>query len=182
MIYIHLVKLDLSTPVYLTDAHRDFEYNGKTYIAGKLDIKQSVKQKAQPSANDFSMTLSAVDQTLVSAFANFPYKGKQCLVLSAVLNDDESIASVSTWLDGELNKYTFNGKEKQSTLKVSVSSIFAAFESINKLNITEQFKDTINDDQTLYWGKSAPNFSSGGGVGGGGQGGGGQGEDVRQFN
>ena len=154
--YIYLITIELGTPLYLTDMHRDLSHNGHTFISGKINVNSAVVQKSQPSANDFSITLSAVDQTLVSAIASTNYKGKRCLIERATLNDDETISSVETWLDGDLNKYTYANKLKESTIKLSVSSIFAAFDAIKMVNVGVQFASTINEDQTLYWGKDTP--------------------------
>ena len=158
--YIYLVTFELDTPIYLTDMHRNISYGGHTFISGKVEVKSSVVQKSQPSANDFNLKLSAVDQTLVSAIAASNYKGRRCLIQRATLNADESIASVETWLDGDLNKYNYTNKLKESVITMSVASIFAAFEAVKMVNIGVQFADTINEDQTLYWGKSNPNVTS----------------------
>lgn len=164
--YIYLITIELDTPIYLTDMHRDMTYNGDVFISGKVEVKSAVVQKSQPSANDFNLQLSAVDQTLVSAIGNTNYKGRRCLIQRATLDTNENVASVETWLDGDLNKYTYTNKLKESVIKLSVSSIFAAFEAIKMINIGVQFKDTINEDQTLYWGKKTPSsgvYSGGGG-------------------
>ena len=154
--YIYVVTIFLDVPLYLTDMHRNYSYNGHNFIAGKLKINNAVIQKSQPSANDFSMLLSAVDQTLVSAFTSSNYKGRRCLIERITLNDDETINSVETWLDGDLNKYSYANTLKESVIKLSVGSIFAAFESIKMLNLGVQFADSINVDETLYWGKATP--------------------------
>ena len=136
--------------------HRDLDYNCHTFISGKLKVSSSVVQKSQPSANDFVISLSAVDQSLVSAIASTNYKGRRCLIERIKLNDDETVNTVETWLDGELNKYSYVNKLKESTITLNIASIFAAFESVKMLNIGLQFADSINNDETLYWGKEAP--------------------------
>lgn len=153
---IYLVTLYLDTPVYLTDMDRDMVYEGRTFIKGKFKTDNAVDQKSTPSANDFSITFSAVDQTLISAIANSNYKGKRCLIQRVSLNEDETIESVQTWLDGELNKYSYKNTPTESTITLVVGSIFAAFEGVKMLNLNLQFADTINEDETLYWGKTAP--------------------------
>ena len=170
--YIYVVAIDLDTPIYLTDHQRDFLFSGKTYRAGYLKIKSSVKQKSAPSATDFSLELSAVDQTMISAFANNQYKGRSCKITKVYLNDDESVASSETWLDGECNSYSYRGKRKESILTLKLSSIFGAFESVKMINLGVVFADTINSEDILYWGKTSPTnsgYGSGGGNGGGGR-------------
>lgn len=165
--YIYAVTIGLDVPIYLTDFHRNIGHNGHTFIAGKLKVDQPVIQKSEPSANDFTLMLSAVDQTLVSAIGGNPYKGKPCLVERLTLNDDETVASYEVWLDGELNQYSYTNKLKESVIKLKVSSIFGAFESVKMLNLNAQFADTINEDQTLYWGKKSPQTTTYSGGGGG---------------
>jgi len=55
--YIYIVTIGLQNPIYLTDAHRDFAHGGHTFIAGKLKLDQAVTQRAEPSANDFALTI-----------------------------------------------------------------------------------------------------------------------------
>jgi len=163
---IFLVKLGFNVPIYLTDFHRDIVYNGETYNAGKLSLNSGVVQKAVPSANDFSITFSAVDQTLVSAFGNNPYKNRSCEVLRATLNDSEQIVGTEVWLDGDMEKYTYTNKPKESTLKLSISSIFGAFDAVTSVNLGFEFSEFINSDVTVHWGQvisgSAATGSSGG--------------------
>ena len=165
--YAHFITIDLSPPVYLTDYHRDIRHDSKDFIAGKIEIKKARRQKAEPSANNFDFTISAVDQTMVSAF-NQNYKGKRCLIQRVEFSEDQQITNLETWLDGDLNRYTHKTSEKDSILTISVGSVFTVFEKVNMLNIGLKFADTINDDQSIYWGKAAPSNNSGGGVGGGG--------------
>ena len=166
-VYIYVVTLNLDTPVYLTDCHRNYDYNGHNFIAGKLKIDQSVVQRSTPSANDFSIQISAVDNIILPAIVGSDYKGRQCLVERLELNSNESVKSTEVWLDGDLNKYNYINNLKDSILKLSVSSIFGAFESVKSVDLGVQFADTINVDQTLYWGKSAPKVTINGGAGGG---------------
>lgn len=141
--------------------HRDYmREDGHTFRSGKLKINSAVIQKSQPSANDFSIQLSAVDQTMVSAFTNSNYKGKRCLVERITLHDNETTSDSEIWLDGDLNKYSYKGGLKESTLTISVGSIFAAFESVKMVNLGIKFADSINVDETLYWGKASPDNST----------------------
>ena len=167
--YIYVVTISLDVPIYLTDSPRNRDYNGHTYIAGKLKITNSINQKSQPSASDFSIELSGVDQTIVSAIAGSNYKGRRCLIEKLTLNDDETIASSEIWLDGDCNKYSYTNKTTTSTIKLSISSIFGAFDSINMINLGIVFADSINVDETKYWGKLSPttnNYTGAGGVSG----------------
>lgn len=164
---IYLVKLGFNVPIYLTDFHRDIVYGAKNYNAGKLKLNNGVVQKAEPSANDFSITFSAIDQTLVSAFGNNPYKNRPCVVTRATLDDDEQITDVETWLDGDMEKYTYTNKPKESTLKLTVSSIFGAFDTVTGVNLGSVFSDYINSDVTVHWGQVVSGSAAvGNGVGG----------------
>ena len=154
--YIYIVTIELDTFVRLTDCHRDFVYDDDTYTSGKLKVENAIEQKSAPSANDFDLTISAVDQTMVSVFANNPYKGRRCLIQRLELDDDENVIDMMIWLDGELNKYTYTNSLNESTIKLTVSSIFAAFSAVKMLNLAIQFADSINEDDNLYWGKAAP--------------------------
>lgn len=154
--YIYVVTLALDTPVYLTDMHRNYDYDGKTFIKGKLEIKAGVSQKVEPSASNFNMLLSAIDGTLIAAIAGSNYKGKGCLVERLKLNDDETLNSSEVWLDGDCNNFIFTDKLKTSNLNLKVSSVFGAFENTGASDIAATFADTINADEIRYWGKLAP--------------------------
>jgi len=154
--YIYAVSISLDVPIYLTDFHRNKTYDGKNFIAGKVKVDSPIVQKSAPSANDFVLIMSAVDQTLVSAFANGAYKNRRCLVERLTLDDDENIIDTEIWLDGDCNKYTYSGKLNTSTISLTVSSIFAAFDMVNMVNLNLQFVDYINASEVKYWGKNAP--------------------------
>lgn len=151
--YCLVFHLDNGT-IRLTDLHRDYtDSSGNVYSMGYFKLSQSVTQKSSPSANDFTIDLSAVDQTMVSAFASQNYKGRRCEVLQVKLNEDESHKSTRTWLDGELNKYSFSNSDRASLMKITVGSIFSAFESVKMIGLTVKFAKYINEDNTIYWGK-----------------------------
>ena len=99
--YIYAVSIDLDIPIYLTDFHRSIIHDSKIFISGEIDVQSSVTQKSQPSASDFNLTLSAVDQTLVNAFANNDYKNRRCLIERLTLDDDENVIESEIWLDGD---------------------------------------------------------------------------------
>jgi hypothetical protein len=158
--YIYAVSIDLDVPIYLTDFHRSIIHDSKNFISGEIDVQSSVTQKSQPSASDFNLTLSAVDQTLVNAFANNDYKNRRCLIERLTLDDDENVIESEIWLDGDCNKYAYSGKLNTSTLNLMVSSIFAAFDAVNMVNLNLKFAEYINADEVKYWGKEAPVISS----------------------
>ena len=49
---------------------RNIDYDGHSFIAGKVKVNSTVVQKSQPSANDFDLLISAVDQTMISAITS----------------------------------------------------------------------------------------------------------------
>lgn len=164
----YLIKLDFDTPIYLTDFHRDYDVGGLVYNTGKFYLKSSVVQKAEPSASDFTIEFSAVDQTLVSAFANNSYKNRSCTVTRITMDANEQFVSSETWLDGDMEKYTYTNNEKSSTLKLSVASIFGAFDTITSVNLGHVFSDYINSDVTIHWGQLVGSVSGVDPDGGGG--------------
>jgi len=154
------VKMDLDTPLYLTDYHRNVEYNGNTYISGLMKINASVVQKAIPSASNFKIILSATVDGMIDHFTGSNYKNKPCIVNRMEFNESEVITNVSVWLNGLLNSYEFINKTSESTIVITVSTLFAAFDSVNGLGILQLFSDTINEDTKSYWGKQTPPSST----------------------
>jgi hypothetical protein len=153
-----MLKFNLSPIIYLTDFHRDYTFEGSIYQSGMFELDESVKQGTEPSAGNFKIQLSAIDGTMVNAFADHDYKNKQCLITRVEIDDDnESIVVGSEiWLDGTLNNYNFTNTDKTSYLSVTVGSIFNAFDMVKKRNLDIYFAETINNDEKVYWGKSAP--------------------------
>lgn len=156
--YAFFITLELDVPIYLTDFHRDYSIGALNYQAGMFKMSQSVKQGTEPKAENFKIDLSAIDGTMVSVFANTNYKNKRCLIERVEIDDnDSSVVSVETWLDGILNSYEFVNSKTSSIFSVSVGSIFNAFNMVKRRNLDLYFADTINNDETLYWGKESPN-------------------------
>lgn len=165
---IFLVKFDLDTPLFLTNFHRDFTYDGNTYIKGKMAVDAPIKQTSQPNANSFDVTLSAVDKTLISVFTSQPYKNRECEVLRAYIDEeDESLISVESWVTGTLEKYTYTGSVNGANLKIKVSSIFGAFDTVTSVDLGVLYAEYISVDNTIYWGQEA-GAASGSGSGSGG--------------
>ena len=134
--YMFVISIALDTPIYLTDFHRDYTIGEITHEAGLFELNQSVKQGTEPKADNFKIDFSAVDGVMVSAFANTDYKNRRCLVQRVELDDnDESVVSIETWLDGTLNNYEFVNTKTSSYLSVSVGSIFNSFNMVNKRNM-----------------------------------------------
>lgn len=156
--YAFFITLALDTPIYLTDFHRDYTIGAITHESGMFNLTQAVKQGTEPKAENFKIDFSAIDGTMVSAFANTPYKNRRCLIQRVELDDDdESVISIETWLDGTLNNYEFICTNTSSYFSVSVGSIFNAFNMVKRRNLDVYFADTINNDDVLYWGKESPN-------------------------
>lgn len=156
MIYAHLLEFELDTPTYLTDFHRNYSDDGKTYIAGKLAVNEAIKQKSEPSSSDFSVVLSAVDQTMVSVFTSQEYKGRRCVIYRVEFDDNENIINKTVWMDGFINNYVFSDTIAASTMKIVMNSVFSSFKRVRMKDINLTFSETINEDETIYWGKNTP--------------------------
>lgn len=65
----HLVDINLSTPVYMTNSYKDLSYNGNTYLrlGHMLSIGQ-ITEDANMTASSVTINLSGVDQSFISAF------------------------------------------------------------------------------------------------------------------
>lgn len=159
---IFLVKFNLPTPLYLTNFHRDYSYDGNTYIAGKISINADVKQTSEPKANSFDIDLSAVDKTMISVFTSQSYKNRQCEVLRADIDDNEEVISVESWVTGTMERYTYTGSVNNAELKIKVSSIFGAFDTVTSVDLGVLYSEYITVDNTIYWGQEAGTASGSG--------------------
>lgn len=66
---VHLIKIGLSTPEYLTTAHKDISFNGDSYFAiGHILKIGTVTESLAMRVNSINLTLSGADQSFIATF------------------------------------------------------------------------------------------------------------------
>lgn len=154
MIYAHLVMLGLDSPIFLTDYHRDYVYDGDNYTHGSVKIDGSVKQKVDLGASEFTVELDATTDTFVNVFAANEYKNKPCKITRIELDSEGNIVDSYIYYDGLMDSFTFSNSVKSTTIKLKLSSIFARFTKPMRLNLNRLYSDSISNKDKKRWGKS----------------------------
>jgi len=126
-----LIKLDFTpNPVYLSNTAFDIEYNGKTYLGnGQLLGVDKIKQDIDIKVSSITLTLDAVDPSLVAILLGTPQHGRYVSIKLAILNDDYSIIGTpipmgSMIIDGAPS-ITDDPNKGVATIKQKISSEFA---------------------------------------------------------
>ena len=160
---ILLIQLDIeNAPIYLTTAQSNVTYDGKTWIAGKAKVDKAFVQKAAIERDTFSFKISAVDQTMISAFANNNYKNRPCVIKELFYNDDYTIDRVEVVSNSTMNNYKYTGSPVSAQITLNLFAIVGSFRRVASVDLGVAFADYINDDQTIYWGKQRPSTGAGG--------------------
>jgi len=85
---VHLVEIHLSTTsYYLTDAYKLIAWNGNDYLAlGHFLQFDGIEETGNIQVNDTVVSLSGVDQTLISAFLTEDYINRSAKIYLAALD------------------------------------------------------------------------------------------------
>jgi len=82
----HLVKLDLDTPIYVTDYGTNVTYDSNEYLAsGHLLAVDNIKETSDLRVGTTSIDLSAVEQSYVSAFLTGDYMSRGMTIYLAII-------------------------------------------------------------------------------------------------
>jgi len=126
----HLVKLSLTTAVYMTDAGFDISYDGDTYQASShlLEI-DAVSESSDVRVGTVSIILSGVEQTFVAAFLGNNYIGKQALIYRIFLDASSQIIGDPILIyDGRIDGFDMTETSNDSKLNVQMASHWSDFE------------------------------------------------------
>lgn len=126
----HLVKIDFSTTLYLTDNFFDVTYDGDTYDAASHFLSLDSTQETQDlRVGSMSMTISGVDQSYISIFLNQEYINRQVQIWLAILNASGAIIGdpIKTF-DGQIVGYSLQESKDACAINMNVASHWADFE------------------------------------------------------
>jgi hypothetical protein len=87
----HLFEFALdSGTLYMTDAPRDIVYNGQTYTALSHFLEFSgIEETSELKVSTCTVTLSGVDQTMISAVLNEDYLDRQLKIYKGFIKEDD---------------------------------------------------------------------------------------------
>ena len=126
-----LFKLDFTPqPVYLSNSSFDVVDAGNTYLGnGQFLDMSKLRQYIDIRVSSITVTLDAVDPSLVAILLGTPQHGRDVEISLAILNDDYSIAGTpipmsSMIIDGAPS-ITDDPSKGKATIKQKISSEFA---------------------------------------------------------
>jgi len=130
---IHLVQIEWdSETVYMTDAYKSISWDGNDYDALSSFLAFSdIEETSNLTVSSVTMTLSGVDQTLISAFLNEDYLNRPVKIYLAFLDSSEAIISDPLLIfDGTLEGPVFQEDPGSNTMIIAAkaSSHWADFE------------------------------------------------------
>jgi hypothetical protein len=126
----HLIQLDLTTTVYMTDAGFDIDYDGDTYTASShlLEIG-SVSESSDVRVGTVSLTLSGVEQTFIAAFLGNNYIGKQAIIYRIFLDSASAIIGDPILIyDGRIDGFDISEGKNDSRISIDLASHWSDFE------------------------------------------------------
>lgn len=162
----HLVALEFSTPVYMTDYANDISHGGKTYLAsGHLLDVASPQESQELKVGTISLTLSGVEQSFISVFLGQEWINRKATFSRAVLTaSGDIIGEPVVVFSGQISQFKISESQRGSDINVSISSHWADFQKkagrLTNTNSQQQhfpndlgFEYAANTVKDIKWGR-----------------------------
>ena len=168
---IQLVKITLGTvasPViyYYTDHTSDIDVSGDSYTANGFILSLGgVKEDKKMTTGTMNLSLSAVNQTIISDVLTNGYIHKAVTIKRAYLNSANALISsdaVFTIYDGRINGMSIKDTGKISIISFNVANHWAYFQrSQGRRTTKNSMAEHFPDDKGFDWMQSSNEGSSG---------------------
>jgi len=151
---VNLVDFAVGSGNYGTDAQVDISFGGNNYLAagGALQISE-VTEEDTLKIESITITLSALDTSVVSYFLDNDYMDKQVIVRKAVIGDDHQIIGDPILVfDGRLDQPTITEDFNSSTavIQVKASSHWADFDKSNGRHTNDAEQKQLFPGDTFF--------------------------------
>lgn len=164
--YSHLLTIDFSPTLALTDAGRSISHNGETFLPEFWRGAPESKMTGSPKTNDLSLEFTGVDQTIIAILLSGEWINRPVTIEKAFFDDSGGIVGTQTVFSGFTTEYEIN-EDKESEVIITASSIWADFEkeSGRKTNSKSHQRFAPNDQcfdltpeipDEVPWGRSGP--------------------------
>ena len=122
----NVVKIDFSTPVYITDHIRNIDYDGDTYTASSSVLSIGVTSEVQEvEVGEVSIILSAVDRGYLAILLSENWIGRDITINRIIKLDDGSWDTAGAYV-GSLTDWKFDN----TSIELVVASHWADFERV----------------------------------------------------
>jgi hypothetical protein len=121
---IRLVALQLqSETIYLTTAHRNVYYDGHTYLsAGYLLAIGEIEENSALQVSTLTMSLSGVDQSIVSAFLQHQFHNRDLVVYKAFLGSEDKLIFGGKIFGGKITQAGITDDPEKGTTVIAVNA------------------------------------------------------------
>jgi len=139
LVVADLLELHLDTPVYLTNASIDINYDSatapdagiNTYTAqGQFIGFGNVSETADIRVGSIDISFTAVDLTTIALVTNNEYIDRRIVIYRAILDNNNNLntQNVFQYFDGRITTFSIQETEKTATLTIQCATQFADFE------------------------------------------------------
>jgi hypothetical protein len=126
----HLIQLDFSSVVRLTDWNRSVTALSNTFLSSPhlVGIGDS-SESTDIRVNSIDLVMSGVEQTFISLFLNNNYMDVRARIWKAVLNSSDAVIGAPfVVFDGRISSYSISDQSGTSEISIEMSSHWKDFE------------------------------------------------------
>jgi hypothetical protein len=146
----HLLKLDTTTPIKVTDHVKNLTYDSNTYEAGGnfLDIS-SVQETGELEYSNISIQLNNVTTTVRDIFKSQGYINKTATVYIAFLDSDETIIDAFEYFNGYIASSNIIESKDGFGINLELANQFKNWEIRKGRKFTQASQDEYTDRNSL---------------------------------
>lgn len=125
----HIITIDFSNKVYLTNHAHDISYGSNTYSASAHILQISdANEVTGPNASTFTLNLSGVQQSFISILLSENYVDREVVVDMVVLDSSGSVIGQPINIhNGRIDGFSIKDDNSTSQINLSVASHWADF-------------------------------------------------------
>jgi len=152
----HLITIDFSTPLNLTDYRHDLVDNSTTYTSSSYLLSMGdVSESTTVQVGSINIELSGVGSAYIAILLNENYIDRRVTIKRVVLNDSGVVIGDSFILyDGRIDGFNVADDGNSSRVVLAVASHWADFERISGRRTND------NSQQAAFSGDKGMEFAS----------------------
>lgn len=121
---VHLLEVDFNPYIYLTDAGVNVDWNSHTYLTSPFLGFSPIAETSELLANSCTITLSGVDQSVVSALLQETYLHRKVKIRLAMLNENMLVLSSPVLIfDGRMTRPSIAVDPENGTVNCYVEAV-----------------------------------------------------------
>lgn len=164
----YLIEIDTNIgTTYLTTTQVDVTHNANTYQSGYIDKPPVIKQTPNIQSNSLTLTLSGVDDAMISLFTNEDYRNRELRIIECDVATDWTVSNASEVFSAFMVKVGYEIGLTETLVELTVKSLYGSINQSNAPKCGVVYDKWITDDKTVYFGKVGPVTGGGRGKPGG---------------